>query len=439
VGHVKPAAGPGDRATTGGTCRTEAGTRVDGHAVPGDRPLDQSPAALLSAALSPGRAAADHPVPAPGPVLVSSMACADELPDGLVIADHAGRVMVFNRAAARLTGRPVQAAIGADVRQILPLRDADGRCWWACADPYDGLSIRTRHPETPLFLADGTELLVTVSYVRAPRWATLQQRHSGHPAPGAGQVQRLVFMLRGAQRRARLERSRADLVSTVAHELRSPLTSVKGFTATLLAKWGRFTDDQKKVMLETVNADADRVTRLITELLDVSRIESGRMEVHRQLVSVPERVEKLVAGRVAAGDPADRYRVVISDRLPETWLDADKVDQILGNLIENAVRHGAGTVTVVVEPLEAAGARAVRDAGRGIAVSVRDEGDGVAPELVPRIFRQFWRAKRRGGAGLGLYIVKGLVEAHGGAITVQRAPEGGAEFRFTMPAGVPAG
>src|SRR6266700_2425461 len=140
----------------------------------------------------------------------------------------------------------------------------------------------------------------------------------------------------------------AALVSTVAHELRSPLTSGKGFTATLLAKWHRFTDDQKRVMLETVNADADRVTRLITELLDVSRIEAGRLEVHRQLVDVAERVEKLVAGRVAAGDPAGRYRVVISDRLPETWLDADKVDQILGNLIENAVRHGAGTVTVVV-------------------------------------------------------------------------------------------
>ncbi len=93
----------------------------------------------------------------------------------------------------------------------------------------------------------------------------------------------------------------------------------------------------------------------------------------------------------------------------------------------------------MVEPLETAGARAVRPGGEGVAVSVRDEGDGVAPELVARIFRQFWRAKRRGGAGLGLYIVKGLVEAHGGTITVQRAPEGGAEVRFTMPAGNPVG
>jgi signal transduction histidine kinase len=229
---------------------------------------------------------------------------------------------------------------------------------------------------------------------------------------------------------------------------------VKGFTATLLAKWTRFTDDQKRVMLETVNADADRVTRLITELLDVSRIESGRMEIHRQLVSIPERVQKIVAGRVAAGEPADRFRLVVAGELPETWLDADKVDQILGNLVENAIRHGAGTVTVVVEPVETAASRGAGRAeaahgaldglrgpraasGPAVAVSVRDEGDGIAPELVPRIFRQFWRTKRRGGAGLGLFIVKGLVEAHGGMITVQRAPGGGAEFRFIMPAGLP--
>jgi len=406
--------------------------------VPGERAPEQGRAVLLPDALGPGRTAGLAGAIMPVSVMGGPMACADELPDGLVIADHAGRVLVFNRAASRLTGISARAAQGADVRQLLPLHDKDGRCWWASTKPYRGLSIRSRHPEMSLYLGDGTELLVTASYVRGPRASTLGQGLPGDPvSTRGGQVQRLVIMLRGAQQRARLERTRADLVSTVAHELRSPLTSVKGFTATLLAKWERFTDDQKRVMLETVNADADRVTRLITELLDVSRIESGRMEVHRQLVSVPERAEKIVAGRVAAGDPADRYRVVVCDGLPETWLDADKVDQILGNLIENAVRHGAGTVTVVVEPQENVGTRAVWPGSDGIAVSVRDEGDGVEPELVPRIFRQFWRAKRRSGAGLGLYIVKGLVEAHGGTITVQRAPGGGAEFRFTMPASQP--
>jgi hypothetical protein len=340
---------------------------------------------------------------------------ADELPDGLVVADEAGRVIVFNRAAARLTGTAVEEAVGKFVADVLPFRDDDGEDWWVFVDPYHGLATRTRHPERSLYLTDGTELLVSVGYVRDGR---------------RGPVRRLIITLRGAQQRARLERSRAELVSTVAHELRSPLTSVKGFTATLLAKWHRFTDDQKRVMLETVNADADRVTRLITELLDVSRLESGRMEVHRQLVDVPDRAAKIVAGRVAAGEPEEKFRLVAAPDLPETWLDADKIDQILGNLVENAVRHGAGIVTVVVERARIGGDQAV-------AVSVRDQGEGIPPEMAPRVFRQFWRGKRRGGTGLGLYIVKGLVEALGGTITVGCAPGGGAEFRFIVPAGAP--
>ena len=353
----------------------------------------------------------------------------------MVVADEAGRIVVFNRVAARLTGLDPAEVIGKFVFDVLPLRDAEGRDWWVYADPYHGLPTRTRHPERSLYLADGTEILVSVGYVREDR------RKGG--ARGSHPVRRLVISLRGAQQRERLERSRAELVSTVAHELRSPLTSVKGFTATLLNKWGRFTDDQKRVMLETVNADADRVTRLITELLDVSRIESGRMEVHRQLVDVPDRARKIIAGRVAAGDAEDRFRLEVLEGLPETWLDADKIDQILGNLVENAVRHGAGIVTIVVEPTRLEG----EDDPAAVAVSVRDQGEGISPDVAPRVFRQFWRGKPRGGSrrgqhgggtGLGLYIVKGLVEAHGGTICVRRAPGGGAEFRFTVPAGTAA-
>jgi signal transduction histidine kinase len=346
------------------------------------------------------------------------LVAADDLPDGLVVADAGGCITVFNRAARRLTGIRPARALGQDVRHVLPLQDSDGRNWWAQVRPYHGLSTRTRHPERSLYLPSGdelTELLVSVGYVRDP----VPPPRDGRGTPPR-RVSKLVITLRGG----------ADLVSTVAHELRSPLTSVKGFTATLLAKWPRFTDDQKRVMLETVNADADRVTRLITELLDVSRIEAGRIEVHRQLVDVPQRASRIIAGRVASGENAARFQLQVPRELPETWLDADKIDQILGNLIENAVRHGAGTVTTMVEPLRGAGAP-------GIAVSVRDQGTGIAPDLAPRVFRQFWRAKRRGGAGLGLFIVKGLVEAHGGTISVHQAPGGGAEFRFTMPAGTP--
>jgi PAS domain S-box-containing protein len=376
-----------------------------------------------------------------GPVPIGSLVFADELPDGVVVADEVGRIAVFNRVAARLTGLEPAEVIGKFVFDVLPLRDADGRDWWVYADPYHGLPTRTRHPERSLYLSNGTELLVSVAYVRTPK----ASRGSCSPGQAAPQpplsLQKLVISLRGAQHRERLERSRAELVSTVAHELRSPLTSVKGFTATLLNKWGRFTDDQKRVMLETVNADADRVTRLITELLDVSRIESGRMEVHRQLVDLPDRARKIIAGRVAAGDPEDRFALEVRSGLPETWLDADKIDQILGNLVENAVRHGAGIVTVVVEPAHLGDEAAPAPSGLpdAAAVSVRDQGEGISPEVAPRVFRQFWRGKRRGGTGLGLYIVKGLVEAHGGTIGVCPAPGGGADFRFIMPAGTVAG
>jgi signal transduction histidine kinase len=374
--------------------------------------VSDDPAAAVS---TPGTGPAEDPA--------DGLVRADDLPDGLVVADHAGRVTVFNRAASRLTGIAAESAFGRDVRDVLPLRDADDRCWWTQTQPYDGLCTRTRHPERSLYLPDGTELLVSMGYVRDWGCSGERQHH-------AGAVRRLAITLRGTQQRERAERSRADLVSTVAHELRSPLTSVKGFTATLLNKWPRFTDDQKLVMLETVNADADRVTRLITELLDVSRIESGRIEVHRELVDIPEQARKVIAGRVAAGEPEDRFRLEAGPSLPETWLDADKIFQILANLIENAVRHGAGTVTIMVEPTR------TEDAP-GVAVSVRDQGQGIAPELAPRVFRQFWRVKRRAGAGLGLFIVKGLVEAHGGTIAVHQAPGGGAEFRFMMPAGTP--
>jgi len=384
--------------------------------------VDSSTSGRSVAAVS-GTPAAAFSARRAGPEPGNGFVCADDLPDGLVVADHDGRITVFNRAASRLTGIAADSAFGRDVRDVLALRDAEDRCWWTQTQPYDGLRTRSRHPERSLYLPDGTELLVSMGYVR-------DRNGNGAPGRQSGTVRRLAITLRGTQARERSERSRADLVSTVAHELRSPLTSVKGFTATLLNKWPRFTDDQKLVMLETVNADADRVTRLITELLDVSRIESGRIEVHREFVDIPALARKVVAGRVASGDAEDRFRLEVSLDLPETWLDADKIFQILANLIENAVRHGAGTVTIMVEPTRA-------DEPRGVAVSVRDQGQGVAPELAPRVFRQFWRVKRRGGAGLGLFIVKGLVEAHGGTIAVHQAPGGGAEFRFTMPAGAP--
>ncbi|MEU0987519.1 ATP-binding protein [Streptomyces sp. NPDC005953] len=341
----------------------------------------------------------------------------DDLPDGLVVADETGRVICFNKAAVRITAVARTEAIGRPLETALPLEDLKGRRWWTLTDPYGGLATRVGQPERNLLLPGGREVLVSARYVR------------DYPT---GPVHRLVISLRGTEARRRTERSHAELIATVAHELRSPLTSVKGFTATLLAKWERFTDDQKRLMLETVDADANRVTRLIAELLDISRIDSGRLEVRRQPVDVATAVGRHVQAHIASGQSPDRFFVRIARELPDLWADPDKIDQVLGNLLENAVRHGAGTVTIEVAPASAT------DDEKGTAVTVSDEGPGIPEESMGRVFTRFWRGSKRGGTGLGLYIVKGIVEAHGGTITVGRGPGGGAEFRFILPVGAPA-
>ncbi|MFI1865108.1 MULTISPECIES: sensor histidine kinase [Streptomyces] len=341
----------------------------------------------------------------------------DDLPDGLVIADETGRVICFNAAAVRITAVAKGDAIGLPLERALPLEDLKGRRWWTLTDPYGGLATRVGQPERNLLLPGGREVLVSARYVR--------ERPTGP-------IRRLVISLRGTEARRRNERSHAELIATVAHELRSPLTSVKGFTATLLAKWERFTDDQKRLMLETVDADANRVTRLIAELLDISRIDSGRLEVRRQPIDLAAAVGRHVQAHIASGQRPDRFFVRVRRELPALWADPDKIDQVLGNLLENAVRHGAGTVTIEVAPT------AAKDDERGTAVTVSDEGPGIPEESMGRVFTRFWRGSKRGGTGLGLYIVKGIVEAHGGTITVGRGPGGGAEFRFILPVGAPA-
>ena len=338
----------------------------------------------------------------------------------MLVAGPDGRVRALNRAGRRLLGLTRDAAAGRDYRDVLPLADVAGSDWWSCIDPYRGLRSRTGHPERLLELRSGPrsgrELLVSARYVRErPR----------------GPVVRLVVAFRDTRARQRADRDRADLVSTVAHEIRSPLTTVKGFTSTLLAKWDRLGEEQKLAMLAAVNADADRVTRLLSDLLDVSRIDAGRLRLRTQLVDVPAAVRQVLAGRVASGDRDDRFALSVAGDLPETWLDPDRIVQVLANLIENAVRHGAGTVAVDVA------AAKTPDGADAVLVTVADEGAGIDDDVRSRIFSRFWRGGHAGGTGLGLYVVKGIVEAHHGTVEVDAAPGGGARFRVLLPAGAP--
>ncbi len=358
---------------------------------------------------------AQHPLPS------GALISRQHHPDGLVVAGPDAVVMGSNKATTRCTGLSEADLVGQDVRVVLPLQDTSGRRYWDATDPWHGIATRTGHRERLLLLPGGRELLVTASYVR--------QEH-------LGPVDRVVLSLRDTESRRRAETDHAGLISTVAHELRSPLTSVKGFSSTLLRRWDKFTDEQKQLMLQTIEADADRVTRLITELLDISRIDAGRLQVRRQPVDVAAvvrgQVERALAGGTGDTPSPEWYVVDVAPDLPEVWADPDRLEQILGNLIENGRRHGRVPVhvRVAVDPDSP-------DDERGVEVVVEDSGDGIPEADIPLVFSKFWRGSRRGGTGLGLYVVRGLVEAHEGRMTVGRSRHGGALFRFTLKGGAP--
>lgn len=335
----------------------------------------------------------------------------DLLPDAIVLVGADGRIVGVNAMAARLLGRGADALAGADAAAVVALTDETGAEWWSCTQPLAAdAALLPRVPETDLLLtdADGRVRPVTLTAARA----------------ADGDV-RLVLSLRRAERRRRLDAARSDLVSTVSHEIRSPLTSVKGFTKTLLAKWDRFTDEQKKTMLATVNEDADRVTRLLGELLDVSRIDAGRVQLRRQMID-PAAIAHRVVERAAMTAEDRRVTAEIDGELPSLYADPDKVEQVLTNLVENALKYSDGPVRLrtAVSPEE-------------VTFTVEDEGPGIPAAHQTHVFVKFFRkpGERRTGTGLGLYISKGLVESHGGRIWVTSEEGKGAAFHFTLPQG----
>ncbi|TIC78702.1 HAMP domain-containing sensor histidine kinase [Nocardioides sp. GY 10127] len=334
----------------------------------------------------------------------------DLLPDGVVLADGDGRVRRVSVVAARMLGTEPDAAVGRPLADVLTLLDQRGCAWSEVNRPFAGLRTRTAVPEQSWLLPDGGEVLVTARLHRAER---------------GGPVTAAAVSLRSARGRERLDRERSDLVATVAHELRSPLTGVKGFVTALLNRWDKLQDEQKKLMLTTVASDADRLSRLIVELLDVARIDTGRLQLSPRPTDPAVIAERVVASVAAATSRAVVLESVpASDgSLPRLHADPDKLTQVLTNLVENGVRHGEGTVLVRLS---------VPDPGH-VLLEVSDEGEGIAPEMRARVFTKFWTSGVRGGSGLGLYIVHGLVRAHGGTVTLGTAPGGGALVSITWP------
>lgn len=352
----------------------------------------------------------DHGPAEPELALVLYRALLEQLPEGVVVADGDRKLVLASERAERLTGIRLTDLIGEDVRDALPLVAPGGHSFWASSDPWGGLRTRSGSPEQRLLLPEGRCVLAATRHIRSGPDRSLKW---------------LVLTMRGTRTRDRIESETAALVTTVAHELRSPLGAVRGFSQTLRNRWGQLRDDQKLWMLDAIDTDAARLQRQVGELLEISRLDTGRLVLRRREVDAVALVRNAIDRAVSAGVDPERFRVVSEFDDVGFVADPDRLAQVLSNLLDNAIRHGRGTVTVTVELRR-----------REVQLEVSDEGPGIAPEHRAMVFTRFWQARGRGGNGLGLYVVRGLVVAHGGRVEVLDQP-GGATFRLTLPRSTP--
>ncbi len=316
----------------------------------------------------------------------------DRLTDGVVATDAAMTITDVNTAFASMLGRAKGELVGQPLRTVLS----------------SGVELRTNddgvltEQEVEFRTASGETAVVRVT--------------------GRLDDEGLVMSIRADKSTAGIE-----IVSTVSHELRSPLTSVKGYTSLLLNRWDRLQDDQKKMMLEQVHHDADRVTRLITELLDISRLETGRLVLRRQMVDLPSLI-KGILDKVTMEYPDFEVTLSFADNVPAVYADPDKVEQVLTNLLENACKYAS--------PIGIKLSAVLNEASDKVEIAVTDVGEGIPEEALPKVFTKFFRRNegRPTGSGLGLWISRGLVEAHGGDLTAESNIGHGSTFRFTLPA-----
>jgi two-component system sensor histidine kinase KdpD len=228
--------------------------------------------------------------------------------------------------------------------------------------------------------------------------------------------------------RVKTEEMRSSLLSAVSHDLRTPLATITGAVTTLRDSAAHFSPAQEDELLSDIQSEAARLERLVSNLLDMTRVESGGLRIQREWVPLEElvgsaltRLDRVLKGRAV--------EVSIAPRLPLLSVDPILIEQVLVNLVENATKYTPTDARIDIDG---------RVDGDQIVVEVRDRGPGIRPGDEHRVFEKFYRGTEQGvsGAGLGLAICKGIVDAHGGSINVENRTGGGATFRVTLP--VPA-
>jgi two-component system phosphate regulon sensor histidine kinase PhoR len=249
-------------------------------------------------------------------------------------------------------------------------------------------------------------------------------------ADAAGEREGVILVFHDLTRLKQLEATREEFVANVSHELRTPLSMIKGYVETLL---GGAKDNPATAtkFLQTVERHADRLTLLIEDLLTISALESGQIKLRSQPLALPPVVEKVFADLRPRAE-ARGVRLVNEVPALTAQADANRLHQVLSNLVDNAIKYGRAEGQVVV------GGNARTDGQ--VELHVRDDGPGIPAESLERIFERFYRVDKarsrdQGGTGLGLSIVKHIVLAHGGQVWAKSEPGQGATFSFTLPEG----
>ena len=339
----------------------------------------------------------------------------NSLVDGLVLADRRGRIAYINPRAAQILDLATRQLLG---RPVVTLEKE--------------ISPRVARPDefTAQLRAALAEIesTPTVEFKRTePDPRTLQVRAFPiHDA--AGGYLGLGLLVRDITQERELDEMKSQLLSTVSHELRTPLASIKGFATTLLRQDVAWDEDSRREFLSIIDRESDRLAELISNLLDMSRVEAGTLRVE------PEEID---LGLIIT-ETADEFQRMtrmhhIETQLPDrgqlVWADPRRARQVLRNLVENAVKYSpnGGSITITAQALET-----------HMQTSVADEGIGLEPAQLSRIFDRFYQVdsastRKVGGSGLGLSICKAIIEAHSGEISAESQPGLGSTFTFTLP------
>ena len=335
--------------------------------------------------------------------------------DGLILVDQRGRIGYANPCAEEMLGQPRGTLGGRTLKAVEQILADEVAEWEAVRGLLENAAESQADPP-------GVEVILA-----APESRTLQVR----PFPiydASGVNLWLGLLLRDITRERELDEMKSQLLSTVSHELRTPLASIKGFATTLLREDVQWDENSRREFLSIIDEESDRLSELISNLLDMSRIEAGTLRVEPEPTDLRPIVDETVSAfQVMTHE--HQFQTSSPPGLPLVEADPRRTRQVLRNLVDNAVKYS---------PLGGPISIAVRGSEGELVVSVTDQGLGIEPDHLDRIFDRFYQVdsastREVGGSGLGLSICRAIVEAHGGRIWAKSQPGIGSTFYFTLP------